>query len=122
MPIFEYDCEPCGIVDEHFFTGGAIIPDSLRCAKCGGPTVRLISAPAIHTIETHFRGTKDPGIKVDSGGYWDPNIVDRSGKPQFVRSLSHKRRLLKENGLTETPRSEAAQDRLKASQRITVSG
>ncbi len=122
MPIFDYDCERCGTVDEHFFVGGALIPETLVCGRCSGPTVRIMGAPMIHTVETHLRGIRDPGISSDSGGYWDPNIVDRSGKPQYVRSLAHKRALLKENGLSESSRSEGAEDRLKTARRISVSG
>ena len=45
MPLYEYQCEQCG---EHFDVIQKFADEPLtRHEKCGGPVIRLISAPAL---------------------------------------------------------------------------
>ena len=65
-----------------------------------GTTTRLMSTPAVHTLETHFRGNWQEGAH--DGEYYDENLMTQDDtKPVRVTSLAHKSRLLKERGLHE---------------------
>lgn len=46
MPIYEYACQTCLRVTEVIHGRTAPGPD--RCDACGGPLVKLMSAPAVH--------------------------------------------------------------------------
>ena len=45
MPIYEYKCQSCGKISDHFFSIEGRLP--LVSCKCGGVAVRIISAPAV---------------------------------------------------------------------------
>ena len=50
MPLFEYQCQKCGVKFEKIQKFSA--PTSAKCETCGGKIERLLSSPAIQ-----FKGT-----------------------------------------------------------------
>lgn len=97
-------------------------PEFVSCPDCHRRATRIISAPTIHTLETHLRGVRDPDIKVNQdGSYQDPNIYDRA-RDEFpvITSLKHKKETLKRLGLYE--KGDAPGRAKAAKKRVTVSG
>ena len=47
MPTFEFKCETCDVITEHFIPA-ADIDSSLACDKCGNVMTRMYTPPAIH--------------------------------------------------------------------------
>jgi putative FmdB family regulatory protein len=97
--LYEFECQS-GHVSEFGFPMEDR-PAFVSCPHCHRRAERIISAPTIHTLETHLRGVRDPDVKVNAdGSYIDPNIYDRA-KDEFpvIKSLKHKQETLKRLGL-----------------------
>src|SRR5512139_4165204 len=106
LKLADFECPECGDVQEvmydHRETG------SVMCQECDKPCDKLMSAPAIHTLETHFRGYRGDHDKRSGAGHWSPasgefideNLCDKkTGKPLAYKSLREKDRLLEQQGL-----------------------
>jgi hypothetical protein len=105
LKTYDYECD-CGVAeliveyDER---------DQQICETCGKGD-RLMSAPPIHTLETHMRGYRndtnsgrmgEQGHYNPSDKFVDENLTDARGNPLSYSTLAEKKRLLKENGLYE---------------------
>lgn len=100
MPIYEYQCGN-GHVTDHFFKI-ADKPARVRC-DCGTWADSIMSAVAVHTIQTFHRDINDPFVRkhADKSGYYDPNLGrDRkTGKRTKITSERHREQLMREAGL-----------------------
>lgn len=95
--IYDYECDACGRLAPDTLVEGDV--PQIACA-CGQPMTRIISMPAIHTIETHLRGQRE--TTGYGGEYFDENLMGQDDtEPVRVKSLAHKKQLLKERGLYE---------------------
>jgi len=58
MPVYEYQCERCGHVFEHYqsMTEAPL----KKCPKCGGPVARLISGGIVVTDKKRGRACSGP--------------------------------------------------------------
>ena len=103
LKIFQWSC-PAGCGEFEAITEGSELASCPECslADCN----KIITAPAIHTLESHFRGMRgdsaDEQFVPGHGGYRDLNLCDKkTGEPLVYNSLKEKRELLKKNGLFE---------------------
>ena len=101
LRLHDYECTECGRVLEILVdTEGDDTP-----LHCGHEMERLISAPAIHTLESHMRGYRtgpgDEKFVPSYGEFRDENLCDENGRPMTYTSPREKQRLLKERGLYE---------------------
>ena len=105
LKAYDYECERCDVRFEVLVEAD----DDVYCGQCEEPAMRLMGAPAIHTLETHMRGYKnDNGVDGHTGqGYWNPgfgefideNLTDpKTGAPARYRSLKEKEQLLQKFG------------------------
>lgn len=79
-PIYDFKCPDCGVIPNVW----AKMDESYtKCPKCGILTQRLIS-PA--------------NVSPDMKPYLDPNL---GHEPVYVESRQHRKRLMKERGLSE---------------------
>ncbi len=83
MPIYEYQCEKCGL---SFEAMQAMSDDALtECIECGGPVHRVLFAPAIHFKGSGFHNT-DYGTKKrpkdDKSGGGDAGANGSSGSSE----------------------------------------
>jgi hypothetical protein len=102
----EFRCGDCETVHEHLDDADT---RQIAC-DCGGVAERIISAPTIHTLSTHFRGT---GISY-GGDVYDENLCDpATRKPVPVTSLRDKQRKLKQFGLYEKGAHKGREQALK---------
>lgn len=109
LKIFDYEC-PCGVFE-------ALVDGSEPQVVCanGHTAVKIMSAPALHTLETHMRGFRPSDSSEQwapgHGGFRDVNLCDpRTGKPAVYSSLAEKKRLMKEYGVQQ---KEPTRDRFK---------
>ena len=110
LRIYDYECEDCGVFEKLV----EAIDEKVTC-ECGKPAVKIMSAPAIHTLETHMRGyqaaSSDENFAPGHGGFRDVNLCDPvTGKPAVYSSLAEKKRLMKEYGVQQ---KEPTRDRFK---------
>jgi putative FmdB family regulatory protein len=82
MPLYDYKCSNCGMVENVW----AKINEQEKLCACGLWMKRVISAT---------RSTPD------LQPYLDPNM---GHEPVYVESRQHRKRLMKERGLAESPR------------------
>jgi DNA-directed RNA polymerase subunit RPC12/RpoP len=102
----EYRCLDCETVHEHLDDADT---RQIAC-DCGGVAERIISAPTIHTLSTHFRGT---GVSY-GGDYVDENLCDpRTREPVRITSLNDKKRKLKQFKLYEKGAHKGREQALK---------
>lgn len=123
LKIHDYECEHCDVrweqlVEEHEVVG---------CGRCGDEAKKIMSAPAIHTLETHMRGYRGDGAEdayTPAHGFRDPNLTDEHGKPVVYSSLKEKNALLKKHGLEikDSSRDWTKQKRSKRPMRFTKEG
>lgn len=112
MPTYEYQCP-----EGHTMTGFyplAKKPLTTKCV-CGKRASFIISAPALHTLDTLVRGCDDPMVQrthTSGAGYLDPNLgFDRkTGKHTPITSRGQRERLMRESGLYEKPESDKCKD------------
>lgn len=86
MPLYDYKCENCGIIEDIW---AGIEEDRLNCPYCQGFMTRLISVVR---------------IICDIEPYFDENLADAKKSPngQWVKSRQHRKKLMKEQGLVES--------------------
>lgn len=68
MPIYEYECQSCGHVFEHFLVGDAArVQGAVECPECRGRELqRLISAFAVDCEATRKMHLNQARKRVDS--------------------------------------------------------
>lgn len=94
LKLRDFRCDGCGHVHE-LLTDSSDDKRYIAC-DCGGTAERIISMPAVHTLENHMRGTGEG----HGGEYLDYDLMDRkTGAPARITSVRQKERLLKERGL-----------------------
>lgn len=59
MPIFEYECDECGLRAEDLFKSAEAAPEEIECESCGSPMRKLMSA-ANHTFAHGSGQTRGP--------------------------------------------------------------
>ncbi len=79
MPIYDYHCPLCGLVEDHW----ARIEETRKLHFCGNWMKRVLSPT---------RG--NVGLRP----YWDENL---GPKPVYVESSQHRERLMRELGLVD---------------------
>lgn len=86
MPIYDCECEKCGIKEDIWARINELSP---KCPECGRDMARLMSPTR--------------GI-CDLTPYWDENLADARKAPQgnYVESRQDRKRKMKELGLIET--------------------
>ena len=86
MPIYDCECEKCGIKEDIWAGIECIHP---KCPECGLKMVRLMSPTR---------------IICDIEPYYDENLADARKAPQgsYVQSRQDRKRKMKELGLVET--------------------
>ena len=119
MKLKDYECRKCErlfeVLDEEKY-----LKETIAC-ECGAKADRLMSAPGIHTLETHMRGTRGFETECD-GSYLDHELcASGSGKPTLVKSLKHKKQLLKDHGLYEKDNDERIQTKRRKASSIQTS-
>jgi hypothetical protein len=109
----EFRCGDCETVHEHLDDADT---RQIAC-DCGGVAERIISAPTIHTLSTHFSGT---GMSY-GGDYVDENLCTKDTRePIRITSLNHKKRVMKELGLFEKGTHKGREKALKRSHSVYV--
>ena len=84
MPIHDYHCRSCGSTYEKLVFPGDIVD----CPVCGSTDFRLLMSI--------------PAVKSDCGDNSYPYVEENIGpKPITLESPSHRRRVMKEHGLTD---------------------
>lgn len=122
MPLYQYQCQDCGRLDEEF---GRMSDASTKPCGCGGRMLRLIGAPAIHGTLTSFLAKRGHDLRTQLGsdqevkrvtdaaiqlGYtpkasdiYMPTLADCPGDPKaFLPQsdpLGHARRICEKKGL-----------------------
>lgn len=96
--IDDYRCDHCERVFEDITAPGGL--RETRLCRCGEVARRIISAPALQTLETHLKGAQDTEVR--HGGYFDYNLRDlKSGRVPFITSTAQKKRIMREKGVVE---------------------
>ena len=126
LKLADFECPECGDIQEVMYDHRE--QGTVTCQDCNVACDKLVGAPAIHTLETHFRGYQGNQSfdKRTGAGYYNPshgefideNLCDKNtGKPLAYKSLREKEKLLHEQGLyaKEDVRSEK-KDRFKTKQ------
>jgi putative FmdB family regulatory protein len=103
LKLYDYECDNCGEQFEALVSG---YDEMVFHEPCGAPGTKIMSAPALHTLETHMRGFRPTGSDEQwasgHGGFRDVNLCNpRTGKPAVYNSLSEKKRLMKEYGVQQ---------------------
>lgn len=105
LKIHDFECPFCGERFERLHDAREVV----LCA-CGHVANRLMSAPAVQTVDTHMRGAKDTEIR--HGGYHDYNLRDlKTGAVPFITSVAQKKRILRDKGLVEMGSIDADRDK-----------
>lgn len=106
MPIYLYRC-PDGHETEDVSTI-ARRRASLAC-DCGKVATRVLTAPRVHTVETHF-GARNTSC----GEHYAEDLMDpKTGKVPVITSLAQHKRVMEERGVFEKPPSKDALAGLK---------
>lgn len=112
LGVYEYLCE--GGRRPHrieLTVSYAMRPEAYWCREHNCAAPYTVSAPAVHSIESHLRGTT---INGSGGEYLDENIADPvTGKPTVIKSLAHKKQMLKRYGMEEKGENRERQKALK---------
>lgn len=123
LKLHDYECEPCGrqfeaLVDSY--------GEPVFCCNCGELAIKIMSAPAIHTLETHMRGYRGDSAEenyVPAHGFRDVNLTDEAGRPMCYNSLKEKNQLLEQRGLgIKESKDWTKQKRSKRPMRFTAQG
>jgi putative FmdB family regulatory protein len=127
LKLHDFECEECGLGFEALFEGGPTKPIlAAACPACGGKAPKIMSAPAIHTLETHMRGYRGSSAEenfVPAHGFRDVNLTDEAGKPMCYNSLKEKNQLLEQRGLgIKESKDWTKQKRSKRPMRFTREG
>ena len=89
MPVYEYQCEDCGVRFEKLFLSIAQAAATPACPQCNGTQVRrLLSVPAIHTGESG----SDGGEEYES----EPAKPPVFGRKELQEAMETKKRLREE--------------------------
>lgn len=80
MPIYDYECVDCGILEENCLTG---VEEMADCTACGQKMNRL--PPLVAVNMSRVRGT----------GYADPNLM------AWISTDRQRKDLMKKQGVTE---------------------
>lgn len=97
--IDDFRCDHCERVFEDITAPGGL--RNTRLCRCGEIATRIISAPAVQTIETHMRSATDSRVDAH-GGYHDYNLRDlKTGAVPYITSKAQKARIMREKGVVE---------------------
>jgi putative FmdB family regulatory protein len=90
MPIYELECDYCGLRSEHHLGMNDSLDDWLDCPQCTGKICRRHNR--IYSVPTIQGDTVAGGCSYE---YFD------DGLGEYVKSKKHRKELMKEKGLTE---------------------
>lgn len=76
MPIYEYQCDSCGLRKEHFWTRISIAQDTIPCVECQEPMRKLVSAASFKFAhsEKQIRGAAPPNTGTSDDWNYDKAI------------------------------------------------
>jgi len=114
MPLYEFECEPCGVTEEFFASMAKGPPKGKKCRSCESPLVRVWSSRVdafktytennmqggpveITTKEQRDRLCREQNVSYDTFS----NLKHKSGKASAMDNLSYKQvadTILKELG------------------------
>ena len=107
LKLADFECPECHRVEELLYDNRE--ETKPLCGECHVECTKLMGRPAIHTLETHFRGYRGQDYDRRNGaGHWSPasgefideNLCNRkTGEPLRYKSLREKERLLQEQKL-----------------------
>lgn len=106
MPVYEYQCDSCGLRKEHFWTRISIAKDSIPCPECEDPMRKLVSAASFKFAhpQSQVRGAAPPNTGTSDDWNYDKAIGRDAEKKWGVieKRNSEKDRVIRherENGL-----------------------
>jgi putative FmdB family regulatory protein len=89
MPTYDYQCQSCGVVQEHIQSIHKALPDTLKCPRCGKDSEHVILvAPGVATSGMQHM-TQDVAIGKDADSRWN-RILDKKASRDKIRSESGK--------------------------------
>ena len=114
LKLYDYECSECGVFER-------LVEGYIRRVECdcGRIAHKIISAPRIHDLNNHMKGTD---LLDSHGGYFDHNLRDRkTGKAPYITSLEQKKRILKERGFYEVGPTDVSRDKERGKRkRVTI--
>jgi len=104
MAIYDYQCQTCGVVQEHVQSVHKDLPEALPCPRCGKDSEHVILvAPGVATSGMQHM-TQDVAIGKDADQRWT-RIHDKKAERDKIREKSGK------SGLEWTAEGFKAHDR-----------
>ena len=89
MATYDYQCQTCGVVQEHIQSVHVRLPDTLKCPRCGKDSEHvLLVAPGIATSGMQHM-TQDVAIGKDSNERWN-RILEKKAVRDKIRRESGK--------------------------------
>ena len=90
MAIYDYQCQSCGVVQEHIQSVHQKLPDTLKCPRCGKNTSEhvILVAPGIATSGMQHM-TQDVAIGKNADMRWT-SILDKKSQHDKIRRESGK--------------------------------
>lgn len=84
MPIYEYQCDSCGLRKEHLWTRISIAQDTIPCAECGEPMHKLVSAAnfKFSHSEKQTRGAAPPNTGTSDDWNYD-KVIGRDAEKKW---------------------------------------
>lgn len=106
MPIYDYQCDSCGLQKDHFWSRISIAKDSIPCPECGTDMRKLVSAPNFKFShpESQTRGAAPPNTGTSDDWNYD-KVIGRDAEKKWgvvEKRTSEKDRIIRherENGL-----------------------
>jgi len=92
MPIFEYECDECGLRAEDLFKSADDAPEEIECEACGSPMRKLMSA-ANHTFAHGASQTRGPAPpNTGTSDDWNPDkIIGRDAEKKWAAIEARKK-------------------------------
>lgn len=89
MATYDYQCQSCGVVQEHIQSVHQDLPETLPCPRCGKDSEHVILvAPAVATTGMQHM-TQDVAIGKDADKRWS-RILDKKAARDKIRKESGK--------------------------------
>jgi putative FmdB family regulatory protein len=89
VAIYDYQCQSCGVVQEHIQSVHVDLPDTLKCPRCGKDSEHVILvAPGVATSGMQHM-TQDVAIGKDADQRWN-RIIDKKAARDKIRRESGK--------------------------------
>jgi putative FmdB family regulatory protein len=93
MPVYEFQCEECGLRFEKLFRSVSTNPE-VSCSACGKPAQKLVSAASFQFAHTPVGGPRPQNTGVHALDYNADRIIGRDAEMRW--KAVEKRKALKE--------------------------